>query len=60
MRTAQKVATPGLTELIPLSDNAAIAELKVPENAYVSGNNWFCNSGYKRNHLNGTCMELTK
>jgi len=29
--TAQKVATPGLTELIPLSDNAAIAELKVPE-----------------------------
>jgi trk system potassium uptake protein TrkA len=31
MRTAQKVATPGLTELIPLSDNAAIAELKVPE-----------------------------
>ena len=31
LRTAQKIATPGLTELIPLSDNAAIAELKVPE-----------------------------
>ena len=31
MRTAQKVATPGLTELIPLSENAALAELKVPE-----------------------------
>ncbi len=31
LRTAQKIVTPGLTELIPLSDNAAIAELKVPE-----------------------------
>jgi len=31
MRTAQKIATPGLTELIPLSENAALAELKVPE-----------------------------
>ncbi len=30
-RTAQKVATPGLTELIPLAKNAAIAELKVPD-----------------------------
>jgi len=31
MRTAQKIVTPGLTELIPLSENAAVAELKVPE-----------------------------
>ena len=31
LRTAQKIVTPGLTDLIPLSDNAAIAELKVPE-----------------------------
>ncbi len=31
LRTAQKIVTPGLTELIPLSENAAIAELKVPD-----------------------------
>ena len=31
LRTAKKIATPGITELISLSENAAIAELKVPE-----------------------------
>ena len=39
-----------------VSFSATAISQAVPENAYVRGNNWFCNSGYQRN--GNSCQQL--
>jgi len=45
---------PNLNQIPPSKKNNQ--EFQVPNNAYVSGNNWFCNEGYQRSR--GQCLAL--